>query len=143
MNFTELVQAAKREAKGEASADELAALNNPENTTRWAEALRSAIDDAEHQFAQQQERLNRARADAAAGLMSTVAYAEHVDGYELWCKKASRYRIGLQQRLAELVAAQRTNDLAHAIALHRESTLDANVTPTDADVALWEHIGTE
>lgn len=137
MNFSELVTAAKREAKGEASPDEIALLALPENRGRWIEALRSAIDDAEQQFSYQSGRVERARADATAGLIGADVYAETVAAYESWTKKAARYRIGLQQRLAELAAETDRPDLAAAIARHREVTLAADVAPTAADAELW------
>lgn len=139
MDFIEVVAAAKREAKGDATDQEIAWLRDPRNRSAWMLGLSSAIQDAADQFAQQRERLERVRADAEAGLISPDAYRAVSDSYEAWIKKASRYRLGLEQRLVEVSDEDRSQAsvLRRAIEQHRH---DRYAGVPDADVRLYQHL---
>lgn len=137
MDFLHLVDAVKREAKGDATIEEIAWFQDPANGPLWIQALTAALHDAELQFQQQNERLARARADAEAGLLPADLYREMSDRHDLWLKKASRYRLGLAQRQAE-VRAQRSDRAAvleGAVLRHQAERL-AGVD--SADENLWK-----
>jgi hypothetical protein len=136
VKFLEVINLAKREAKGEATPEDQAWLSDPANFQSWCVALRSAITDATEQFEQQRERLDRARADVQAGILSTGDYQQISDHYEAWAKKANRYRLGLEQRLAEITTTQDSEvaRLRTAIEKHRSVK---QYEPSVADEVLW------
>lgn len=136
MKFIETVALAKREAKGEASPEEVAWLSDPANYRLWVQALRSAITDAVEQFDLQRERVERARAEVQAGITSNENYRVIADAYEAWSKKANRYRLGLEQRLAEVTASEtaEVERLRAAITVHR---YNSKAPHSEADHQLW------
>lgn len=136
MKFIETIGLAKREAKGEATPEEVAWLADPANYRLWVQALRSAIADAVEQFDLQRERLERARNEVAAGILSQDAYRLVADAYDAWSKKANRYRLGLEQRLAEITATEQSEveRLRAAITVHR---YNSQAPHSDADHELW------
>lgn len=137
MNFIETVGIAKREAKGDVTPDEAAWLHNPANHPIWVQALKAAISDAVDQFDLQRERLDRARAEATAGLLSQEKYREVADAYEAWSKKANRYRLGLEQRLAEITASHDAEVERLRLAIERHRSIQTGYSPSDADHELW------
>lgn len=135
MEFIEVVAAAKREAKGDASATEIAWLHDPAHRSAWIQGLVAAIHDADAQFKQQRDRLDRARADAESNLLRSEVYRTLADEYDAWLKKASRYRLGLEQRLIEIRASDKADAdvLREAIRRHCLAVQD----PRSEDLALW------
>lgn len=138
VNFAWVVQAAKREAKGMASPEEVAWLSTPENVGTWASALQTAIDDIGQQFAHARSRLDGLRADTESGVVSAAVYETAVVEHDVWSKKASRYQLGLQERLAAICAIRddEITRLRAAIVAHR----DAQQVASDADRTLWSLI---
>lgn len=149
-DFTEVIALVKREAKSEASSEEVEWLNRPENLSMWKEALAAAIDDVCEQFAAHKEAVDRVRTDVVQGIATPQVYDAAVEQYEGWKKKASRYRLGLEHRLREVKSRERTRNvmatdaaktliqLLNAIEVHKSQTLDLRIEPTQADVELWE-----
>lgn len=137
MDFSELVEAVKREAKGDASREELFWFEDPRNRSTWSHALTAAIQDAGFQFRLQQDRLDRARGEVEAGLVSPDVYREISDRHDVWLKKASRYRLGLMQRRAEIQADvdRRIESLEGAVRRHRAARIAGDET---ADAELWQ-----
>lgn len=137
MAFVDIVGIAKREAKGEATSDEVSWLHEPQNRALWIRALRAAIQDAQDQFSLQRERVDRARLEVGSSLLTEDRYRQIVGEYDAWVKKANRYRIGLEQRLqeigldSEMTEAER---LRNAIAAHRHMSEEPH---SDADRHLW------
>ena len=137
MNFIDTVSIAKREAKGDATSEEIAWLHQPEHLSMWVQALKAAIADAVDQFDLQRERIERARNEATAGLITQERYHEVAEFYETWSKKANRYRLGLEQRLAEITAAHdsEVERLRRAIEQHRAAQM--GYSPNEVDFQLW------
>lgn len=136
MDFLEVVEIAKREAKGQATSSEIDWLYRDENYSTWVQALRSAIQDVVEQMEYQNERLERARSEVQAGLMTPNAYLVISQNYEAWSKKAHRYRLGIEQRLMEITTLHESEvtRLRTAIERHR---LDSRAPHSDADHDLW------
>jgi len=136
MSFIDVVTVAKREAKGDATQDEIEWLTRSENREIWARALRSAVHEAQEQIEIRREGVERARVEVAAGLLDQRGYRAIADEYDAWIKKAQRYRLGLEQRLAEVVSQTQAeiDRLRVAIEAHRASSTS---TPSDADSRLW------
>lgn len=137
-DFTEFVIAAKQEVKGEATPEQTQMLYAPENREMWLSALRAAISDAGDQFLQQTEKLDRMRKDAQIGMASQAQYKTFVDAYELWVKKANRYKLGLQDRVWELSAENETRleMLLGSIRTHRLEVLKSGDVRSP-DSVLW------
>lgn len=146
--FVDVVALVKREAKSEATPDEVEWLHRPENVTVWKEALASAISDVCDQFALQKQRLDRLRDECNLGVVTIDFYRGEADRYEEWKKKASRYRLGLEHRLREVRSRERTRNvmatdaartvlyLLAAIEDHR-AALTANGETRPEDEQLW------
>lgn len=139
MDFIEVVEVAKREAKGEATQAETAWLHDPANYPSWVQALQTAIQDINQQIDYQRDRLDRGRREVEAGILSKDQYGRLSDSYEAWSKKANRYRLGLEQRLAEITVAHTSEveRLRVAIMQHRYFS---QAPHSDADHALWAAI---
>ena len=148
-NFNEAVELVKREAKGSISEHEKQFLEK--NLRLWSEALDAAVDDADDQFDLQLDKLNRVRDEVAAGIRSTDEYNTALEFYEDWCKKVSRYRIGLDQRSREvrvLIRTEFANAFDHqdyglalyeAIAAHRKQKCEVDELNGDSvDNELWQ-----
>lgn len=141
MQFVELVALVKRESKGEATSEELDFLNEPQNIHAWKTALEAAIEDCLVQFDDWEDRIDRVRKDVKAGLMSTDGYENFMASYEPWKKKASRYRLGLEQKLLEISLTEDDRDpiidtLVEAIVSHKDELGNKRVATT-ADQRLW------
>jgi len=146
-NFNDLVDLVKREAKGTITENEKMFLNN--NLRLWAEGLDAAIDDADDQFDLQKDKLDRVRADVSNRIRPAYDYDEALEFHEAWSKKASRYRIGLDQRSREVRALIRaeyvkTTDhaqyglaLLEAVTAHRTQKYDQNMDGDEIDQELW------
>ena len=141
-NFVEIVDLVKREAKGEISSDEQIWLSQPENLDQWKIGLEAAIDECLLQFDDWEDRLSRVRAEVKAGVLSQDAYERVMTDYELWRKKASRYRLGLEQKLLEISLLDEDREpivdtLVNAISVHKE---DLKREATAVDLKLWSLI---
>ena len=102
MKFVDVVDLVKREAKGDATAREQDWLYAPANRKVWKAALEAAIDDCLLQFDEWDVRLDRMRGEVRDGVITTQTYEKASEAYELWRKKAGRYRLGLEQKLLEI-----------------------------------------
>jgi hypothetical protein len=140
--FVDLVDLVKREAKGEISSDEQNWLLQPENIDQWKIGLEAAIDDCLLQFEDWEDRLARVRLEVKAGVLSQDAYERTMDNYEIWRKKASRYRLGLEQKLLEISLLDEDREpivdtLVNAISAHKE---ELKREATGVDLKLWSLI---
>ena len=146
MTFIEVVEMVKREAKGEATPQEKRWLSAPVNRKTWKAALQAAIDDCVLQFDEWDVRIDRLRGEVRDGLASRESYDKVSEGYEIWRKKAGRYRLGLEQRLLEISLEDEGREpivdtLVSAIRQHKSEVADSrDVSPID--LRLWSLLDT-
>jgi hypothetical protein len=142
--LTGVIELVKREVKGQATSDEIRWLKQPENLQRWIGALEIAIEDLLLQFDDWEDRLARAREEKREGILETQDYLTLLKVYEDWRKKASRYRLGLEQKLLEVSLKHDQREpivdvLINAIESHKkELSRERTVAPTD--LRLWSLI---
>ena len=142
--FNDIIDLVKREVKGQASREEIIWLKQPENTDLWVNGLEAAIEDLLLQFDDWEDRLTRIRQEIKADVLSTHDYLEATKQFEFWRKKASRYRLGLEQKLLEVSMTNEQREpivdvLINAIEVHKkQSSKTRTVTPTD--IQLWSLI---
>ena len=142
--LTGVIELVKREVKGQATSHEIRWLKQPENLQRWIGALEIAIEDLLLQFDDWEDRLARAREEKREGILETQDYLTLLKVYEDWRKKASRYRLGLEQKLLEVSLKHDQREpivdvLINAIESHKkELSRERTVAPTD--LRLWSLI---
>jgi hypothetical protein len=146
VTFQEVVEMVKREAKGDALEHEKKWLYSPKNRKIWKAALQAAIDDCISQFEEWDVRLDRLREEVRDGLISQQAYETGSAAYELWRKKAGRYRLGLEQKLLEITLDDKDHEpivdkLVEAIRSHKDGISDSRET-TATDMKLWSLLDT-
>ena len=139
-----LIDLVKREVKNQATSQEINCLKQPENVQKWIGGLELAIEDLLLQFDDWDDKLARARAEKKDGILDTKDYLVLLKVYEEWRKKASRYRLGLEQKLLEVSLTHEQREpivdvLINALEAHKkEVSRERTAVPTD--LRLWSLI---
>jgi len=140
-NFADVIDIVKREVKGRASSAEIDWLHQPENIDHWKVGLEAAIEDLLLQFDEWEDRLARVRQEIKTGVLQSIVYEKVIEEFEIWRKKASRYRLGLEQKLLEVSLNDDEREpivdvLINAIEAHKTELLKER-TSTPTDTRLW------
>lgn len=147
--FDTIVEIVKREVKGAATPDEVMYLQSEVGLTQWREALASAISDISEQFVDKKERLESLGKQFQLGLISKDEFHEMADEINEWKRKASRYKIGLENRMHQINGKEREKnvqatevkwkfeEVIKAVEIHKSK----KVRPGAVDKELWEAVG--
>ena len=145
-----ILDVAKRECKGDATAEEQEWLQKPENILAWCQALTTALSDAESSMQFHHNRISLLSQDAKYGDFALQNYIEEKEKFDAWQRKAQRYRNGINQRLSQVKTLLGSNDssthvdeivrLTRAINDHRKASIDADSIPEVYDQILWSTV---
>lgn len=143
----DILDIVKRECKGLATEEEVAWLSETSRKPHWCRALGEAISDFESQMLYHKTIVERAADDARVGIISRDDYVEASEKFELWNRKALRYRSGLITRLSEVKGMMEEDntidfkamyhELSDAINNHRMASEAEGLTPEKHDADLW------
>ena len=97
--FETIVQIVKKQVKGAATPEETEYLQTQVGLPVWRGALVSAINDINEQFVMKKDSLDNLVKKYQVGLISKNEYNEESDKIEEWRKKATRYKMGLEDKL--------------------------------------------
>lgn len=146
----DVLDMAKRECKGDATADEVAWLFAEENRMAWCHALITALSDSDSQMLFHKTRIDMLAKDAELGLIDDDDYHDEKLKFDEWVRKAQRYRNGINKRLSEvktLIGNSSTLDLveenarlAKAIIEHRRASFEGEYNAETHDLKLWSAV---
>jgi hypothetical protein len=146
----DVLDMAKRECKGDATAEEVAWLFAEENRLAWCHALITALSDSDSQMIFHKTRIDMLSKDAELGLMDQEEYHDEKLKFDEWIRKAQRYRNGINKRLSEvktiignstsLDLVEENARLAKAIIEHRRSSFENEYTAETHDLKLWSAV---
>lgn len=146
----DVLDMAKRECKGDATDDEIAWLQAPENRYAWCQALITALSDYDSQVMFHKSRLETLAHDAELGVAGRQEYLMEKDKFENWLRKSTRYRNGISQRLSEVKTLLGENPLLQhieenarltkAIVEHRRAARDGQFGEETHDLKLWSAV---
>ncbi len=146
----DVLDIAKRECKGDATAEEVSWLCDEENRLAWCHALITALSDSDSQMVFHKTRIDMLAKDAQLGLMDVNDYHEEKLKFDDWFRKAQRYRNGISKRLSEvktiISGSSRLNlveenaRLARAIIEHKRASFEGDYNAEPHDICLWQTV---
>lgn len=146
----DILDIAKRECKGEATNEEIAWLQQPENLLGWCQSLLTAISDYESQAIYHRDRLKMLAEDAKVHLISIEEYKFEKEKFDTWYRKSQRYRNGISGRLNHIKIllgedktvnlVEQVSQLSKAIIDHENSVSDSGRAPSPWDLVLWAKV---
>lgn len=149
----DVLDMAKRECKGDASAEEIAWLFDEKNRLAWCHALITALSDSDSQMLFHKTRIDMLAKDAELGIIDIEDYQDEKEKFDEWIRKAQRYRNGINKRLSEvktILTATSSLDLveenarlAKAIIEHRRASFEGEYTAETHDLKLWSSVASE
>lgn len=149
----DVLDMAKRECKGDATAEEIAWLFAEENRLAWCHALITALSDSDSQMLFHKTRVDMLAKDAELGIIDIEEYQEEKEKFDEWIRKAQRYRNGINKRLSEvktilantssLDLIEENTRLAKAIIDHRRASFEGEYTAETHDLKLWSNVASE
>lgn len=116
------------------------ALRDPIVVERWLQALLSIKRKIEGQFSVKKfERYQLYGATGGAG----PEYAKGTEDYATWIRATTRFRNGVEDKLAEARSLSRrfTNDYRQAIINHYQAVNSPEFDEEDVDSRLWATVG--
>lgn len=146
----DVLDIAKRECKGDATAEEIAWLYDEDNRLAWCHALITALSDSDSQMVFHKTRIDMMSKDAEIGIIDINDYQEEKIKFDEWLRKAQRYRNGISKRLSEvktILSNTSTLDLVEenarltkAIIEHKRSSFEGEYTAEPHDIRLWSTV---
>lgn len=148
LEFEAIVQIVKKHVKGTATAEERSYLEKEVGLGLWRGALVSAINDINEQFLGKKTASENLLKRYQVGLVSKSAYKDQSEMIDEWRKKATRYKMGLEDKLQEIKAIEREQNVSateyrykyeqilKAVGVHKQTKPKA----TTSDKELWQAV---